>query len=135
MTIIRMPNYMPRLRPVVLALLGLMLAWSRPGLTDEWMSCTSRTHTIDLLVDEKQDQILAFALFIQNELQDAVSWDMVARRVDARAHTLTLLARERSTAPREFTLNVQESTGRYQSRGPRFELELDLTCSWGRIGD
>jgi hypothetical protein len=116
-------------------LLVLLLVWARPGQADEWMSCASRTHTIDLLVDAHQPQVLSFALFIHHELQDAVSWDMVTRRVDPRAHTLTLLARERSTAPREFTLTVDESTGRYRSRGPHFELELDLTCSWGRIGD
>lgn len=122
-------------RPVVFALFGLLLAWPHPGRADEWMTCASRSHTVDVLVDEKQNQVLAFALFIHNELQDAISWDIVNRRVDARAHTLALLARERSTTPREFTLSIMESTGQYRSRGPRFELELDLTCSWGRLGE
>jgi len=130
-----MPTTTRRRRPVVIVWLGLLFSWPHPGHADEWLSCASRTHTIDVLVDEKKNQILAFALFIHNELQDAVNWDMINRRVDARAHTLALLARERSTTPREFTINIEESTGRYRSRGPRFELELDLTCNWGRIGE
>jgi len=116
--------------------LGFALTvWSLPGQASEWMSCANRSHTLDILVDDDQRQIAAFALFVHGEQQDQLVWDMTRQTVDPAAHTLTLQARERSTTPRGFTLRVEESVGRFESRGPQFQLQLDLTCHWGLVGN
>jgi len=108
---------------------ALCLSASTPA--DEWISCANKTHTIDLLVDPGQKQILGFALFILGVKQDAISWDIVQGTLDRGAQTLRFSARERSTAPREISLGVQESSGRLDLSGPRLETSQDLACYWG----
>lgn len=108
---------------------ALCLSASAPA--SEWIGCANKTHSIDLLVDPTQNQVLGFALFIHGVKQDAISWDIVQGTFNRGAQTLRFSARERSTAPREISLGIQESSGRLSVRGPRLETSQDLACYWG----
>jgi len=117
---------MNRYAPAVLAFLSAAHA-------GEWVGCADKTHSIDLLVDPVQKLVLGFSLSIHGQKQDTISWDILSGTLDPRAQTLNLTARERSTAPREFT-SVQESSGRFRLRGAHAETVLDLSCFWGTVG-
>jgi len=100
----------------------------------EWIGCASRTHSIDVLVDAAQGQVMGFGLSINGARQDAISWDIASNRVDPATHTLEMTARERSTSPREFSLRISESSGRLDFRADPPEPEIRLGCFWGSIG-
>lgn len=100
----------------------------------EWMNCANKTHSIDLLVDPARKQVLGFSLSIHDERQDAISWDILSGTLDPRVQTLSFTARKRSTAPREISLNVVESSGRFTLRGVRGEAVQELSCFWGAPG-
>ncbi len=118
-------------RNAVELFLAVALCLSASAPADEWIGCANKTHTIDLLVDPGQKQVLGFALFIHGVKQETISWDIVQGTLDRGAQTLRFSARERSTAPREISLGIQESSGRLSLRGPRLETSQDLVCYWG----
>lgn len=115
-------------------LLLALLCLSAPAPAGEWIGCAGKTHSVDLLVDPVQRTVLGFGLTIHGVSQEAISWDIVHGTLDPATQTLTLSARERSTAPRAFTLTVRESSGRFRWRAPRPEPELELSCFWGALG-
>jgi len=100
----------------------------------EWIGCANRTHSLDVLIDPVQKQVLGFGLTIHGAKQDRISWDIVKGVVDPGTQSLTFIARERSTAPREISLEARESTGRFSLRGTGPEQKQDLSCFWGSIG-
>lgn len=122
-----------RRRRIRRGLLLALLCLPTTAPAGEWIGCANKTHSIDLLVDPVQKTVLGFGLIIHGVIQEAISWDIVQGTLDPATQTLAFGARERSTAPREISLNVQESSGRLLVRGPRLESTLDLACYWGAI--
>lgn len=114
--------------------LVVALCLSASASASEWIGCAGKTHSVDLLVDPIQRTVLGFGLVIHGVRQEAVSWDIVKSTLDPTTQTLTFDARERSTAPRQFTLTVQESSGRFRWHAPRPEPTLELSCFWGALG-
>lgn len=119
---------------LALTLLLAGLAGTAAAQDGEWIGCASRTHSVDVLVDVTQKLVLGFGLSIHGDKQNRISWDVVQGTLDPATHTLDLLARERSTAPREFSLAIRESSARFTLRGSGPEQVHMLSCFWGRIG-
>lgn len=115
-------------------LLPFLLGPAAAAGAGEWVGCANKTHALDVLVDPQHRTVLGFGLIIHGVKQDQISWDLVPGTLDPATRALSFSARERSTAQREFTLSVRESSGSFRWRTPRTEPAVELACFWGTPG-